>query len=215
MIVYLVTNKVTGKQYVGQTVRKAKERWWQHLYWGTCENPKNRFGYLHKAIQKYKPEAFIVETLHECKSKEEMDFVETFYIVLLNTKAPAGYNLTDGGEGTHGRVCSEETKEKIRAKAIGRKYSDEANAKKGRKGIKLPPRADEWCRKISESATERMSLRYGPDRKRYKGKKLLRREGPAPRRGKTPTCHPESKHHAKGLCKDCYGHGRREKRDSV
>jgi group I intron endonuclease len=173
MVVYLVTNKATGKQYVGQTVKHPKKRWWEHLYWGTCKNPKSRFGYLHKAIQKYKPEAFVLEVLHQCSSKEEMDFVETFYISLLNTKAPAGYNLTDGGEGTHGRVCSEETREKIRKKALGRSFSDEVNARKGRKGRKLPPRNEEWCRKISENATKRMSQKYGPNRTLWKGKRRI------------------------------------------
>ncbi len=173
MIIYLVTNKITGKQYVGQTVFSALYRWRQHVRWGTLVNPKSRFGYLHKAIHKHSPEQFSVETIHTCESKEEMDFVETFYISLLNTKAPRGYNLTDGGEGTVGRECSEETREKMRAIITGKKYSDEVNAKKGRRGIKRPPRNAEWCRKISEAATKRMALRYGPNRLRWKGKKRI------------------------------------------
>lgn len=173
MLVYLVTNKTNGKQYVGQTVYSVEHRWRQHIRWGTLVNPKSRFGYLHKAIHKYTPEQFDVEVIHTCESKEELDFVEIFYIALLKSKAPNGYNLTIGGEGTTGRQCSEETKDRIRNKAIGRTYSEEVNAKKGRRGRKQPPRPKEWCRKISEAAIKRMELWYGPDRLRWKGKRRL------------------------------------------
>jgi group I intron endonuclease len=170
MLVYLITNNKNGKQYVGQTVKRCKERWWEHVSLGN----KDKHGLLHRAIHKHSSETFKVETLHECLSKEEIDFVETFYIVLLNTKVPKGYNLTDGGEGNHGRVCSEETKEKIRAKAIGRSFSEEINASKGRKGRKRPPRTEEWCRKISENASARMAHKYGPKRTLWKGKTRIR-----------------------------------------
>lgn len=48
-----------------------------------------------------------------------------------------GYNLTKGGDGTFGRMHSEETKEKIRQKALGRKASEETKKKmsESRKGI--------------------------------------------------------------------------------
>lgn len=47
-----------------------------------------------------------------------------------------GYNLTAGGDGTFGKKHSDETKEKIRQKAIGRKMSDEVKLamSKARKG---------------------------------------------------------------------------------
>ena len=49
-------------------------------------------------------------------------------------------NRTDGGEGTPGRVFSEETKEKIRQKALGRKSA--------RKGVVLPQEVKD---KVSKS----------------------------------------------------------------
>jgi len=65
-----------------------------------------------------------MELLHECETREEMDFVEMFYIALLDTKAPKGYNLTDGGDGTQGRSgykLSEETKRKLKEAHTGPK----------------------------------------------------------------------------------------------
>src|ERR1039458_2806773 len=87
---------MNDKQYVGQTIGTLEQRWKEHT-------GSNTNSFLHKAIRKYGKDNFLVEKIHECGTKEEMDFVEMFYIALLITKAPNGYNLTDGGEGTIGR----------------------------------------------------------------------------------------------------------------
>jgi group I intron endonuclease len=127
MIVYLATNRANSKQYVGQTIFSLEHRWSAHLR----DAKSGSEDYIHRAIRKYGIEEFYVEALHECLTKEEMDFVEIFYISLLNSKAPNGYNLTEGGEGIIGycRPLSEETKEKIRVKATGRKASKETRLK--------------------------------------------------------------------------------------
>lgn len=31
--IYLATNNANGKQYVGQTIRTVKERWYEHCYY--------------------------------------------------------------------------------------------------------------------------------------------------------------------------------------
>lgn len=114
MIVYLITNDINGKQYIGQTIKKLNLRWNEH----TSSKSK---GALQRAIRKYKKENFSLAILHVCESKEEMDFVETFYISLLNTRAHVGYNLTDGGEGIPGAKRSEVTRKKISLAAMGNK----------------------------------------------------------------------------------------------
>lgn len=50
-----------------------------------------------------------------------------------------GLNLTEGGRGSHGRVVSEDTKEKLRKANLGKKYSNETKAKLSamRKGKKI------------------------------------------------------------------------------
>ena len=146
MIVYLVTNKTNGKQYVGQTVKKLNLRWNEHT------SSKSN-GALQRAIRKHKKVNFSLLILHECDTKEEMDFVESFYISFLNTRAHNGYNLTDGGEGRSGYHLSEEAKKRISEKNSGHTMSLEQKAQisKRHKGVKLGPRSEETKRKISAS----------------------------------------------------------------
>jgi group I intron endonuclease len=112
MLVYLITNNVNGKQYVGQTTKTLNHRWAEHV--GYSNNPNKRLTVLHKSIFKYGKDAFSIEILHECISKFEMDFVETFYIYFLDTKLPSGYNMTSGGDGLFGYKATEETRKKIK-----------------------------------------------------------------------------------------------------
>jgi len=144
MIVYLVTNKKNNKQYVGQTVQKLKQRWDKHNVVGSgCP-------IMSRALHKYGRENFVIEQLHVCESKEEMDFVETFYIAILGTKTPSGYNLTDGGGGALGFKMPESAKEKLRKKATGRPVSEETRSKmsEARKGFVF---SEESKRKLSLS----------------------------------------------------------------
>ena len=146
MLVYLATNNNNGKMYVGQTTKKLNLRWNEHTS-NKSSSP------LHRALRRYGKENFSLETLHVCASKEEMDFAEIFYINLLNTKAPLGYNLTDGGEGRQGYHLSEESKKKISEKNSGKKMSlaQRIQISKRHKGIKLGPRSEAVKEKISKA----------------------------------------------------------------
>jgi group I intron endonuclease len=125
MQVYLVTNKANTMQYVGQTVRTLEQRWGSHVSGAL----RGKGHYLAHAIKSYGPEQFTVETLHVCESKEEMDFVEIFYIELLKTRRPAGYNLTAGGEGNLGWKPSKKIREHMGAPK-GSHWNVEAKAKR-------------------------------------------------------------------------------------
>ena len=118
---YLVTNRVNGKQYVGQTIGTVEKRWSKH---GKLYSKRN--AYFTNAIIKHGRDNFLIEVLHECLSKEEMDFVETFYIYLLNTIRPNGYNLTTGGEGTPGHTVSKVGILRMRKSHLGKKRSEES-----------------------------------------------------------------------------------------
>jgi len=107
MQVYLITNKINGTQYVRQTTHALGVRWSGHK---SEANNRKRWP-LHRAMAKYGIENFTIETLHVCEAKEEMDFAEIFYVTLLNTKWPNGYNLSDGGEsGARGCHWTDEAK---------------------------------------------------------------------------------------------------------
>jgi group I intron endonuclease len=106
-VIYLRTNKINGKKYVGQaTDLKARQRRWK------CLKSPYAGIYLNNARAKYGIDAFDFEILKECKD-EELNQWEMYYIKELNTKAPNGYNLTDGGETIIGYTHTEETKKKM------------------------------------------------------------------------------------------------------
>lgn len=130
-IVYIFTNRINGKQYVGKTIQRFKRRLGQHL------SVAKNFGdnsIFHKAIRKYGIDMFDVKQIKIPKLK--LLAYEKYMIAKLNTKAPNGYNLTDGGEGTNGRVCSKTTRNKISKSQLGKKLSNEHKRKisKGNKG---------------------------------------------------------------------------------
>lgn len=115
--VYLVTNILNGKVYVGQTTRPSV-RWGEHWY-GSHKNPRSRLQY---AIRKYGKNNFEFSVVAEARSQPQLDDLERLWIICLNTRdKKLGYNLTSGGEHfTH----SEETRAKIAAANVGRKYGD-------------------------------------------------------------------------------------------
>lgn len=110
MIVYLVTNNINSKQYVGQTSQDLMKRWKGH------QRPFNqrKNSYLYNAIQKYGEENFTVKPLLVVDSKEAMDYYEIEMIRLLDLRNPdKGYNLTDGGGGMLGFKLSKKTKKRM------------------------------------------------------------------------------------------------------
>ncbi len=104
-VVYVVTNLVNDKKYVGVTTQKLKKRFNQHA---SCKKYP-----LGKAIQNFGRQNFTIEVLEECASKNELMCRERHFIAKLKTKVPNGYNLTDGGEGLVG--CTNDTRKKISA----------------------------------------------------------------------------------------------------
>lgn len=157
MVVYLITNVVNGKKYVGQTKRPLAIRWTQHK----ADSKRGRNTPLYNAIRKYGVEAFTIEVLTLCDNRDMMDSAEKSYIRLYRTKdRNFGYNLTDGGEGQPGVSPSIQTRAKMRAYKLGRKASPETRAlisaiakadgciPPSRKGI---PHSPEHARKIAES----------------------------------------------------------------
>lgn len=107
MVIYLATNKIDGKRYVGQTIRSLEDRWKDH-----CRVKDNN--YFHRAIRKYGPENFSLEILDTAESEDELDRKEMFWIEKLDTKFPNGYNLRDGGNVSgRGRLGVYNTKSRL------------------------------------------------------------------------------------------------------
>ena len=89
--IYLITNIINGKQYVGQTTR-LKERIWEH------ESDLRSQSVLHQAIQKYGKDNFTIDILEETDNRDDLDNLEIKWIKELNT-FHYGYNMTKGGDG--------------------------------------------------------------------------------------------------------------------
>lgn len=134
--IYLITNNINGKQYVGQTIRGIGRRFAEHCatYESNC--------LITKAILKYGKDNFTVVKIDEASNQKELDDLEIKYIAKLNTLSPNGYNLTKGGMGgakslqtrqlmkiTNKRKHTEATKEKLRNINLGKKLSDETKLK--------------------------------------------------------------------------------------
>lgn len=109
--IYLITNKINGKHYVGQA-KDLKKRLSAHYH--IFLNGGTERMILYKAISKYGIENFsvtILETL-EIYNQRLIDLMEVYYIKLYNSYGE--YNQTKGGDGgVLGYKMTEEQKRKI------------------------------------------------------------------------------------------------------
>jgi group I intron endonuclease len=108
--IYLISNKVSGKQYIGQTINTPEERWKQHLK-KAKKNPLVGCRALWSAIAKHGKTAFSLSALVVCE-RDVADDYEKMFIDIYGTKVPHGYNILDGGcirmtKDTRRRVCEE------------------------------------------------------------------------------------------------------------
>lgn len=164
MFIYLITNLVNSKQYVGQTCKTVEWRWKRH---------REARGYsrsvLHQAIRKYGADSFRVETIATGCSFNCLNYVEQQAIKEYGTLVPAGYNLKIGGGNglahplTKKKMsearkrlppASAETREKLSRALKGRVFSSEHRAKlsiafKGNQRAKGVKKTDEEKARIS------------------------------------------------------------------
>lgn len=131
MIIYLVTNLVNGKTYVGQTRQPILSRWSQHVY----EAREGSSYFLHQAIRKYGKDSFKIEELYRADSQKELNEKERHFIQVYHSFcADSGYNQTMGGDGWSGNEAS---RRKLSVSMTGRIFSAEhrrklSEAKKGK-----------------------------------------------------------------------------------
>lgn len=99
--IYLVTNKINGRRYVGQTQRMDIEmRWTDHKR----VSPNTVGSYLYAAYKKYGIENFKFQIVCICFD-EDCNRYEGEYIQKFNTIRPNGYNLKTGGNNS--KLCKE------------------------------------------------------------------------------------------------------------
>lgn len=116
--VYIHTNKINNKVYVGITSKQPKKRWGKNGSEYASDQPV-----MHSAIQKYGWDNFEHIIFADGLTEEEAIHMEILLIALYKSNCKRynnpeyGYNMTDGGEGVVGCPISEETRRKMSIKA--------------------------------------------------------------------------------------------------
>jgi group I intron endonuclease len=115
MIIYLITNTINGKKYVGQHCGTTDSRWKQHLQAALkLEDPKPLYASMRKyGIENFKYE--VLEVLGKDADEALLDEREKHFIKEYKTfiGGGQGYNLTLGGDGIIGAFCRDETRQKM------------------------------------------------------------------------------------------------------
>src|ERR1700733_9975387 len=120
--IYLVTNTVNNKVYVGKTSQKLVRRWKHHV----SHAPDNDY-HFHRAIMKYGPEAFTIQVLDTVRTNEEANGCEESWIALYEATDPRfGYNGTTGGDGV---PLTDATKKKLSIAMTGMPRPESARKK--------------------------------------------------------------------------------------
>ena len=144
--IYLTTNNVNGKTYVGQ--HKYKKLYDGYIGSGSL---------LRRAINKYGKDNFTIEYLETDLSEDEVDWLEQWYIEVLNPY----YNISKGGQGVRYRetvtaqeslIKNSETNKRKWKDPVYRAWMMEKRAK--RRGVPLP-KSEESKQHIRESIQRR------------------------------------------------------------
>jgi group I intron endonuclease len=171
MIVYKIVNNINEKIYIGISKYSLSERVAGHV---------RDKSYIGNALRKYGFESFTLSVIDEADSIEILKEKEKYWIKKLNSKAPSGYNLTDGGDGlinpakevrkeisdtlkkhykNHpptsgftGHTHSEESKAKTSKSLIATMSKPEVKRKLSRVHLGVP-KSEEHKKRISEAKT--------------------------------------------------------------
>lgn len=171
--IYVIRNTVNTKEYVGKT-QALRKRLIKHL----SSHVKGE-SILYKAMLKHGLDNFLIEVLEDTVAKEHGSSYEReiYNIKLRSTMAPAGYNMTGGGEGMLGWKMSEETKAKKRAIAA----TNPSYVQKFKEFIKQPRSAEHRQAISLANKKPKLLKRYGADAPSSKAVLLFEKDSLTPR----------------------------------
>lgn len=149
--IYLITNKINGKKYVGQTLCADVEiRWDQHR-----KVKKSCMGrYIYNTYKKYGIENFKFQIICICFD-EDTDKYEDEYIKKYNTLVPNGYNLKGGGShGKHHPETLKKMSESLKGRKIGPMSETQKEMIRQRMLGTKNPKSESTREKLSKIAKE-------------------------------------------------------------
>jgi group I intron endonuclease len=125
--IYLITNLVNGKKYIGQHHLPVPDRRWKtHM---ASSKRGDRKTALHGAMHKYGLDNFICERLYVCE-QSKLGYYEEFFADLLHTYVwdpSPGYNMCRcGSKSRLGMMASEETRRLLSISHMGKTRSKES-----------------------------------------------------------------------------------------
>lgn len=94
MVVFKITNNITGKHYIGTSFNSGFQRFEQYV---EATNEGLDFP-LYNDIKENGIEAFVVEELFETSDKQELYELETDYISIYNGESLRGYKIAQTAE---------------------------------------------------------------------------------------------------------------------
>jgi group I intron endonuclease len=109
--VYIIRNFIDSRIYIGSSVN-ISDRYYDHIQ--TLKRQKHHNTIIQRFVNRYGIESIYFEILELC-SKEDMISREQYYMDLYKPE----FNVRKRAESNIGIKCSEEKKEKIRAKLKG------------------------------------------------------------------------------------------------
>lgn len=152
--IYIITNKINGKTYVGQKLlKKLKTRVVTPLTDGYFGSGK----YIVRAEKKYGIENFEKNILAICHNSNSANILEIEYIRLYKELGKAEYNIAEGGHADSRKFLSDEEKEKLQDKITKAINSPDVKRKMSESHKGLTPwnfgicMSDESKQKLSEN----------------------------------------------------------------
>jgi group I intron endonuclease len=130
--IYLVSNKLNGKQYVGQTINP-------HLPIGHGRILKSAYKLHGKDNFTYEPICTGIT------NRASLNAIERFWISVMDCVVPNGYNIDLGG--SEGSTWTDERRKAVSIARTGKKLNRPLGSKSGMKGKAYP---EEGKRKLSE-----------------------------------------------------------------
>jgi len=127
--VYVVTNNISGRHYVGMTSRSVELRWVEHVKAAATGVEQG----LHRGIRKHGVAAFSVREVSRSRTKEDAFHVEQALIAEYRSIGWPLYNMTAGGEGV---VDLNEAGQLKKKEALRRAWQDPETREKMEQAIR-------------------------------------------------------------------------------